>query len=249
MSRRINWTPEFIALLGKVPDAELAEKMGCSVWRVGVARRSKGIPAHRKSVWTAEKEMVLGKAFDCEVAQRLGISKNTVLLARKAKGILRYRKYVLSPENFARLGTVSDRDLAKEIGCTESYIVAARHRHGIPAFQTQREWTPDELALLGVFSDRDVAERVGRSIAAVRAAKRSLGDKRVGRRRHPFLSEMKREYTTTMLPEAEIASKYGVSTKSIKTRARNSGWKRPDPALAVDSQLKALAEQHFPGLT
>lgn len=70
---RVHWTPALVALLGTMPDAELAKKLGCRLVSVGVRRRKLRIPAKlaSRSAWTKAEIALLGTLTDEQTAQAL----------------------------------------------------------------------------------------------------------------------------------------------------------------------------------
>jgi hypothetical protein len=70
--RQRAWPGEYLALLGTMPDEEVAERTGHSANGVRVKRCKLGIPHPSGPGWTAEELELLGKAPDAEVAALLG---------------------------------------------------------------------------------------------------------------------------------------------------------------------------------
>ena len=90
------WTPEAIAKLGRISDAQLASilKIHSSAVRaqrepLGVPRRILIHPFTRS--WTAEELALIGTMSDTDVAKKLGISRGPVAVRRKSMGLSRYR--------------------------------------------------------------------------------------------------------------------------------------------------------------
>lgn len=82
------WTPDKVALLGTVPDAELASRWGINNATVAYARARHGIPPHQpQKKWTADQVAMLGQMTDAEVARRTGRSKWAVTKARRERKI------------------------------------------------------------------------------------------------------------------------------------------------------------------
>lgn len=141
-----HWTNDMTALLGKVPDAEIAAKMGIHVTTVAKRRRELGIePLHsrraggRNSVlWKDEHVALMGTMTDTALAEIVGCSQRCVSDERNRRGI---------PPFASKVGGA----------------------------RTQREWSEDELALLGTMSDAQVAARVGYSASAARHERKRRG--------------------------------------------------------------------------
>jgi hypothetical protein len=81
------WTEDEIALLGQLPDAEVARKIGRTVSAVRQKREELGIPNPTTTHWNAEGIALLGTLPDAEVAQRLGRSVASVTRKRCKLGI------------------------------------------------------------------------------------------------------------------------------------------------------------------
>ena len=86
------WTGEEVALLGKVPDEEVARRLGLSYEVVGYRRRRLGIPPCRRpgrtgNAWTPETEKLLGAMSDGQVATLSGQSRAYVAQRRRSLGI------------------------------------------------------------------------------------------------------------------------------------------------------------------
>jgi hypothetical protein len=82
-----HWEAEDLALLGKMPDQQLAARLGISAGTVCRQRHRLKIPAYRfrspDVAWTAEMLELLGILPDPEVARRLGIPVKTVKWKRR----------------------------------------------------------------------------------------------------------------------------------------------------------------------
>jgi hypothetical protein len=79
------WAAEETALLGQVPDAEVA---GRTVGAVRQKREEFGIPNPAGNRWRCDEIALLGTLPDCEVARRLGRSLQSVTQKRIKLGIL-----------------------------------------------------------------------------------------------------------------------------------------------------------------
>ena len=86
--RQERFTPAQIALLGTVPDRDLAETWGVHTTTVADLRKRNGVPAFQaQKHWTPEEVALLGTMPDAEVARRVGRSREAVHTARLARGI------------------------------------------------------------------------------------------------------------------------------------------------------------------
>src|SRR5438034_1699936 len=74
------WTKDELVLLGKLPDAELAELTGRTFGTVWQKRRALGIrqPALRFRKWTPAEDKLVGTAPDAEIAIRLGRTESAI---------------------------------------------------------------------------------------------------------------------------------------------------------------------------
>src|SRR2546428_2486572 len=78
--KRKPWTRNELALLGKLPDAEVAELTGRTFGTVWQKRRALGIdqPALHFRKWTPTEDKLVGTAPDAEIANRLGRTESAV---------------------------------------------------------------------------------------------------------------------------------------------------------------------------
>ena len=88
---KVNWEEaSLVARLGKVPDAELAEELGCNKHSVCNARTRMGIPAvyeYRGAYqWTPDMDKMVGTDFDYVIGRELGIGTDTVRKRRDYLG-------------------------------------------------------------------------------------------------------------------------------------------------------------------
>ena len=86
------WTRQELKLLGKMPDAELAARIGRTKNAVRVMRLRRGLPNplgpyHRDGGGAAEELQLLGTVPDGELAARLGRSEGAIRSKRHTLGI------------------------------------------------------------------------------------------------------------------------------------------------------------------
>jgi hypothetical protein len=86
------WTKKELAMLGTMPDAEVARSLGTSGTTVGLVRRRLGIPVYNVSPLQGEKLKLLGTMSDQKLADLLGVSKSLVAETRLKLRIACYRK-------------------------------------------------------------------------------------------------------------------------------------------------------------
>jgi hypothetical protein len=91
------WEREENALLGTMPDKEVAKRVGRSATAVHAHRRSLGIRSYYKRKpqsepvkWTPAKDKLLGTMPDSKVARRLGCSPMAVFYRRRKLRIPRH---------------------------------------------------------------------------------------------------------------------------------------------------------------
>jgi hypothetical protein len=81
------WAPEDIALLGTIPDEEVARRTGRTTGAVRQKREELGIPNPAGNRWRAEEVALLGTRPDREVARRLDRPLRSVTQKRCKLGI------------------------------------------------------------------------------------------------------------------------------------------------------------------
>ena len=76
-----------LALLGKIPDRELAQRLGCTVQSVGMHRRARGIkpfgPNTRVPKWGLTELALLRGYSDKEIAKMTGRSPTGIAAKRR----------------------------------------------------------------------------------------------------------------------------------------------------------------------
>jgi hypothetical protein len=138
-----DWTPQELALLGKMPDAELAKRLGRTVGAVAL-RRSRlnianyGHPAGKFKRWTPGEVALLGTVPDRLLARKLKRTRIAVNCKREQLGIPAqiegYHRW--RPEDEAILGQRSDEYIAKQLGIS---VVAVRdRRHALKILKRPR---------------------------------------------------------------------------------------------------------------
>ncbi len=171
------WSDEELALLGNLPDEEIAELTGRTVDAVRRQRTLRGIKNPFSGGWTAEELALLGTASDEDVGKRIGRSKQACDQKRFALGIP-CKQWAWTDEEIALIGTDTDAKVADRIGRTAT--ACAQHRQMLRIPPMEPEWTGDEIALLGTDTDAVVAARIGRTEKACRVKRFMLGIRRRG---------------------------------------------------------------------
>jgi hypothetical protein len=81
------WTAEQLALLGTMPDEDLARRTGRTALAIRCQRSRRGIPTATGWAWTAAQVALLGKLPDVELAARSGRTVGAVRRKRNVLGI------------------------------------------------------------------------------------------------------------------------------------------------------------------
>ena len=169
--RAPEWTQQEEALLGKIPDADVAKRLGRTFVGVQLRRGRLGIPNYGRPAmsfkpWSPEELELLGTMPDRLIARKL---RRTVIsvtdrryklgIPAKIEGYHRWR-----PEDEALLGQRPDKYIAKLLGTTVTAVRDRRHALKIhirpPTLRFFQEWTPEEDALLGTAPDAEIARRL-----------------------------------------------------------------------------------------
>jgi hypothetical protein len=171
------WPPEVVAQLGKVPDEELARRLGRTRYCIAQRRRALKIPSLRFSPpWRRRELALLGKLPDQVVAQKLG--RSVVAVAHKRRALAGQGRpdaeNPWTPERIAQLGRVPDKKLARELGIHPSRVIRKRRSLRILPMRPARRWKPHELDLLDTLPDEVVARKLGRSVIAVKSQRQNL---------------------------------------------------------------------------
>jgi hypothetical protein len=192
---RYNWTRRSIAMLGTMPDIDLASKLNLSIKTVLLKRQSLGIPSSRppKSIkWTPALIATLGKMPDGEVAKINGMNILSVQKKRVSLGIRCYARkskiwHYWTKKELALLGKMSDGDVALRTGINKASVAWKRCKLKIPSFTTKRpkklltDWTRKEISVLGKMTDAAAAATLDLAHSAVRLKRISLGIPAFGR--------------------------------------------------------------------
>lgn len=165
--RRIVLTANQIAMLGLVPDTQLAREAGCSNMPIRTIRIARGIPTFRDNSgirWTPEVMTLLGKVPDIDLAKQLGCTRERVRQVRVEQGIAppaRLRRKQ-KPVNLDGAGKLTDREIAKREGVSCSLIYKRRKAAGIPRTPKPRYakiW--EVIQYVGQIPDAHICQMVG----------------------------------------------------------------------------------------
>jgi len=168
------WRADEIALVGTLPDAEVAARIGRSIGAVQTRRRAlAGLRRPAGRPWRSDEVALLGRVPDAEAAAALGRSVVAVTVKRRKMGIRRKAPpRPWGPAEIALLGRASDAEIAAALGRTSESVRLKRSKLGIPR---AGDWKPEEIAALGTAADEEVAALLGRGIWAVRGKRYRLG--------------------------------------------------------------------------
>lgn len=183
-SKDRQWTPENIALLGTMADAQVAKRIGgISFITVQKKRQALGIPPATPASrpWTPEHIAMLGARSDAELARLTGRSTKAVNQKRIKLGIPSVceqrsagrHKWTL--EHLSMLGTLPDKEVGARIGLSAYTVCIKRRSLRIRAAKPHDGWHNDDIALLGTMSDAQVAQRLGVKRHVVTRKRRVLG--------------------------------------------------------------------------
>jgi transcriptional regulator with XRE-family HTH domain len=181
------WTAAEIELLGKVPDVEIARRLGIAASTVAAEPQRRDIPSVLAPFeWTDEALALLGMDTDDRVAAVLGVSRSSVSNKRReldipsasgretARGQPRADPFWM-PERDALLGTESDAAIGRRLGISTGRVRRRRLHLGIPPAHVvaRYDWTEVD-PLLGRRYDREIAARFGMHEKAVRRRRLKL---------------------------------------------------------------------------
>lgn len=255
---RYDWTPEQIALLGTMSDADVATRIGGKKEAVLDKRQALRIKAFRPKNsavkgkarpnfdWNEENVKLLGTMTDTEVARKLGLAITTVGAKRRSLGIAGVTPsrtaLVIPPALKRKLGKWSDALIASKLGVASSAVSKARRRLGIPAIMQANYLPPEADEFLGKIADIAVAQRFGVSRTCVGNRRVALGIARaeIVHAIKPRTS-LPDEVLTQLgkLTDAHLAKQYGLSTRVIGNRRRELGISAVSQRQLAD---QALAE-------
>jgi hypothetical protein len=187
---QVHWPARSSKLLGRIPDAQLARKLGIRLDAVQRERRRQEIepfrPRRPDIEWTSKMIQLLGTDIDSSVAESLGLPMYCVRHKRQRKGIPPYgdppeqqhaHSFIWAKNKIALLGSDSDRKVATRLGTNLAVVGRQRTLLGIPSFYPQRRisWTREMTALLGKVTDWKIARKYRMSRGSVARQRRKLG--------------------------------------------------------------------------
>lgn len=241
-AKEVEWTPAMDALLGTMPDPDLAAKMGCALTKVRTRRYQLGVSGYRQIItpaptsefeWTPAMVSLLGTMSDRALAEKIGCAVTTVRDRRHLAGIPDYRRrntfesrFEWTPTMDALLGTMSDTDLAAKLGCSVNAVNTRRYLLGVSGFRQTRTssymfaWTPENDALLGTMGDRQLSEKLGVPLITVGNRRKLLGIEAKVVADYNLCWRPEIDALLGTIPDSEIAKQIGRSQRSVAKRRR-----------------------------
>ncbi|MBI1178465.1 hypothetical protein GC207_13605 [bacterium] len=165
------WQKWETALLGKVPDAEVARRTGRTYSAVQSQRVKQGILYVRQRDWTPDEIGLLGKYPDREVAR---MTRRTLAGVQTRRQDLKLpsvssRQRDWTKREDALLVKYPDREVARRLKRSHASVQHRRQRLGIPKPNPlARSWSKLEDSLLGRLPDVVLSRQLNRTLAAVR---------------------------------------------------------------------------------
>jgi hypothetical protein len=185
------WSDEEVALLGTVPDEEVARRTGRTPDACRSKRQLLGIPnpSPRAGGWTQDEDDLVRRLPPRLAARRTGRSMNAVYRRRHDLGLPDARVGSTDRQGRRRPPHVVEavrranlvRHPSEE---TRRRMSEAHRRRGTRPPKAGRPWTAAEDRLLRRLPPPQVTERTGRSLSAVYTRRHELGlpDARAGRK-------------------------------------------------------------------
>ncbi len=190
------WTRAMEKRLGKMPDTQVAKKLGIDAYWVRKRRAELQIAAHKPADLPSPKEdtreklkltedriALLGKHSDVFLAMRWGCTAGTVTRHRQRLGVPPFREnddIQWSSAMLKRLGRVPDGTIAREFEVSPVSVKIKRIQLGILPYN-KSEMDPEPplpkrlLRQLGFVPDKQLADQFGVSRSHVRIARALRG--------------------------------------------------------------------------
>lgn len=175
-----DWVPADEALLGTMPDTQLAIRLDTTRSIVNHRRTQLKCPAFVPTVdwppsgkhhhdWQPEEETILGTDYDNLIAKQLGLNHLQVTYRRNQLGIDPFRPSATiewTQSMLSNLGEISDKDFAEYFEICASSVYVKRLLLDIPHFKSRQPCRlptiPKEtVALLGIKTDLALSEKYG----------------------------------------------------------------------------------------
>ena len=218
-----HWTPEAIALLGKVPDQSIVDTFGIPHRQVYKKRTALGIPAQQKREmnhkWKPEHVALLGTAPDPVIAKQIGVSAVVVRVKRRAMKIPRFpdpkSAPAVIPQHFVeQFNKLSDGEIARALGYAQATVSSYRRKMGIATTRVQGTLPEEANAFLGTTTDIELAKRYGVSTQCVHKRRHTLGVSRMAApERPPITAEIIAQFGTR--GDKDIALDFRLTVREV----------------------------------
>lgn len=241
-ARQFPWTKGEDALLGKLTDREVAEKLNRTLTAVRDRRHFLGRSAvgHAPQPFRMERETrdryarLFATKSNQELRAILGWSYKRIHTRRRqlAGGKVRKQQPEWTLEEDRLLGTKPDQVLAKMFSRPVS---AVRQRRGKKRIRLKKDWRPEDDKVLGTRTDHEIALLLGRSVTNVAWRRNKLGIPPKAKAR-PWTPE--EESLLGLKPDQELARTFGRTVVAVEARRIQLNRPKPD---AVFKVVKAMA--------
>lgn len=253
-ARQFPWTKEEDALLGKLTDREVAEKLNRTLGAVRDRRKFLGKAAvgHAPQPFRMEREprdsyaRLFATKSNQELRAILGWSYKRIHTRRRqlAGGKVRKQQPEWTLEEDRLLGTKPDQALARKFGRPVS---AVRHRRWKKRIRFYlKPWRPADDRILGTRTDREVALLLGRSVTNVGWRRKKLGIPPKAKAR-PWMPE--EEAMLGSKPDDELARQFGRTVVAVEARRIQLDRPKPDAAFKVVKVIASGARRKQPANT
>ncbi|PIW60829.1 hypothetical protein [Shewanella sp. CG12_big_fil_rev_8_21_14_0_65_47_15] len=234
------WTPEADALLGTMPDTQLASLLGTSRAIVNSRRTLLKILAFvpptfellRKSSqrhpWSPEEDLLLGTDFDNIIADKLNLNHLQVTHRRYQLGVDPFRRSATiqwTEQMLDNLGEISDKDFAEYFEICVASVYLKRLLLSIPALNAIDPPSPPSIPtavidLLGIKADVELAKmfEISRWSIRVNRLLRGLAPAPQLPRANQIKWTAEQEAMLGTMSDRNLGNMIGVSSSSVKLR-------------------------------
>jgi hypothetical protein len=236
-ARQFPWTKEEDALLGKLIDREVSEKLNRSLSTVRDRRNLLGKTAvgFAPQPLCVEREArdhyarLFATKSNQQLRAMLGWSYRRIQAHRRqlAGGKVRKLPPEWTLEEDRLLGTKPDQVLARKFGRPVS---AVRQRRWKKRIRVRKDWRPADDRILGMRKDKEVALLLGRSKSNIIWRRKKLGipPKAKARRWTP-----EEQALLGSKPDKELARTFGRTVLAVAARRIGLGRPKPDAAFNI----------------
>jgi hypothetical protein len=252
-ARQFPWTKEEDALLGKLTDRDVAEKLNRTLGGVRDRRKFLGKPAvgHAPQPFRMEREprdnyaRLFVTKSNQELRAILGWSYKRIHTRRRqlAGGKLRKLQPEWTLEEDRLLGTKPDAKLAKMFGRSAMSVGA---RRGQKRIRLRKDWRPEDDKVLGSRTDHQIALLLGRSQPNIAWRRKKLGIPPKAKAR-PWTQE--EEALLGSKPDEELARAFGRTVLAVGARRIELGLPKPDAVFKVVKVAASNAADGQPACT